>query len=55
MCILMKKDHIRMAIAWCMLESGGLWKQQSKPACAKSVKTLQNAEVGHYMEEGGSI
>ena len=29
-------------------EFGGIWEQQNNPACTKSVKSLQNVEVGHY-------
>ena len=31
-----------------MSEFGGLWKNQTNPVYTKSVKSLQNAEVGHY-------
>ena len=34
-----------------MSEFGGLWKHQNNPACTKSVKSLQNVEVGHYIGE----
>ena len=45
-CIHMKKDHICVETVWCMSEFGELWKLQNK-----SIKTLQNAEVGRYMKE----
>ena len=34
-----------------MSEVGGLWKHQNNPACTKSVKSLQNGEVGLYAKE----
>ena len=34
-----------------MSEFGGLWKHPNNPACAKSVKSLQNVEVGHCTKE----
>ena len=34
-----------------MSEFGGLWIHQNNPACAESVKSLQNVEVRHYTEE----
>ena len=48
----MQKGHMcTLKIVWPMSEFGGVWKQQNNPACTKSVKSLQNAEVGHCVEE----
>ena len=42
----MQKDHIRVhvRVRWTM-------KHQNNPACTRSVKSLQDVKVGHYMEE----
>ena len=35
-----------------MSEFGGLWKQENKPLCTKSVRDFtDHVEVGHHMEE----
>ena len=51
MCIHMQKDHTRtLKILWSMSEFGGLQKHPNNPACTQSV-SLQNVEVGHYIEK----
>ena len=47
------QDHIlrTLKILWSMSGFGGLWKQQNNSACTKNVRSLQNAEVGHYTED----
>ena len=52
MCTRMQKCYVRtLKIPESMSEFGGLWKHQNNPACTKSVKSLQNVEVGLYAKE----
>ena len=51
MCICMLKGHLHtLKILESMSEFDGLWKHENNPANTKSV-SLQNVEVGHYIEE----